>query len=152
MTDEVRKIKACGVLLVHGDPIHEFLLMRHKTRLDLPKGHMEPGESEIDTALRELKEETGVTAEQVELDPRFRFETSYDVWPKRFDHQLCHKTTVIYLGRLKSDDMEIEVSEHLGFEWHPWKPPHVIQPETIDPLLLQLASYLNNHQDRLPQS
>jgi 8-oxo-dGTP pyrophosphatase MutT (NUDIX family) len=108
---------------------------------------MEAGESEVETALREMEEETGVAADDVELDQRFRFATSYDVWPKRFGGKLCRKTTVIFLARPKQNDVPVQVTEHLGFEWHRWNPPHEIQAETIDPLLAELESYLENYQD-----
>ncbi|MFN9976001.1 MAG: NUDIX domain-containing protein, partial [Phycisphaerae bacterium] len=45
---------SCGFLIVKGDPIDSFLLMRHPKRWDLPKGHVDPGETEMECALREL--------------------------------------------------------------------------------------------------
>ncbi|CAF4275179.1 unnamed protein product, partial [Adineta steineri] len=48
--------------------------MRHRDRYDLPKGHMEIGETERETALRELQEETGIQSSAIDIDPDFRFE------------------------------------------------------------------------------
>lgn len=137
----MRKLKACGVLVVRGSPIDSFLLMIHPTRLDLPKGHLEQGETERQCALRELEEETGIRAEELQLDPNFRFSTSYPVWPKKYGGQECQKTTVIFLGRLRHD-VDIKVTEHQGFQWRAWNPPHVIQRQTIDPLLAAVQEYL----------
>jgi 8-oxo-dGTP pyrophosphatase MutT (NUDIX family) len=136
-----RKIKSCGVLIVRGKPIREFLLMIHPDRFDLPKGHVDPGESDLDCALRELEEETGIPMSAIELDPEFRFETHYQVRPERFGHELCDKTTVIYLAHLHGNH-QIRTSEHQGFEWRPWSPPHKIQPETIDPLLAAVETHI----------
>jgi len=36
------------------------------------------------------------------------------------------------------------VTEHQGFQWRKWRPPHHIQAETIDPLLAHLAEHLEN--------
>ncbi len=144
MSDGIRKIKACGFLIVRGNPVREFLLMKHKDRLDLPKGHMEEGESEIETAWRELEEETGIGSNDIRLDSDFRFETSYDVWPKRFGGQQCRKTTVLFLGFAKQEDLEIRLTEHPAFEWRGWNPPHKIQKETIDPLLADVARHLES--------
>ena len=56
----MQQLKSCGVLVFRDEPSLSFLLMEHTQRLDLPKGHVDPGESEIECALRELEEETGI--------------------------------------------------------------------------------------------
>jgi bis(5'-nucleosidyl)-tetraphosphatase len=134
-------VKACGVLVFRDHPVESFLLMRHKKRLDLPKGHMDPGETETQCALRELWEETGIAADDVTLDPDFRWTIEYDVDGRRYglDHRV-HKTVVIFLGRL-AREVEIAMTEHVGFEWIEWHPPHKIQQQTIDPLLAAVAAY-----------
>lgn len=47
----------------------ELLLIELRGRWDLPKGHIEAGESEREAALREVAEETGVEAEVVGNEP-----------------------------------------------------------------------------------
>ena len=133
--------KSCGVLVVRGDPIREFLLMRHADRWDLPKGHVDAGETEVQCALRELREETGIVAADIELVDGFRFTTQYPVRAKK-SGELYDKTLVVFLARLKRD-VPIVVTEHLGYEWFPWNPPHRIQAWTIDPLLAELDQFLN---------
>jgi 8-oxo-dGTP pyrophosphatase MutT (NUDIX family) len=140
MTKPLREVRSCGVLVARGNPIQEVLLMEHSTRLDLPKGHVEPGETDEACALRELWEETGITPDDIELDPAFRFVTQYQCRYKR-DNELLSKTVVIFLGRLKRD-VTICPSEHQGFRWVAWNPPHALQRETIDPLLADLAAHL----------
>lgn len=138
----MKKLMSCGVLIVRGDPIDSFLLMKHPTRLDLPKGHVDPGETEIECALRELDEETGIKSDQIQLDENFRFTTTYTVRYKRTGFEPMEKTLVVFLGRLQSD-VEVKVTEHDGYEWVEWNPPHKIQKETIDPLLAELAQFLH---------
>jgi 8-oxo-dGTP pyrophosphatase MutT (NUDIX family) len=143
MTNDERpmtKLRSCGVLVVRGSPVREVLLMEHPQRLDIPKGHVEPGETDEQCALRELEEETGIAAGDVEIDPRFRFELQYPVYEKR-QRAWCEKTLVVFLARLLRD-VDVRVSEHTGFRWLPWQPPHALQPQTIDPLLAQLAAHL----------
>lgn len=137
----MRKIMSCGVLIVRGDPVDQFLLMEHKDRLDLPKGHVDEGETEMECALRELVEETAIKSTDIELIDGFRFEHQYFVWPKRFNKEKCEKTLVVFMGRLLID-VEIVVTEHKGFRWVDWNPPHQIQEQTIDPLLDQAAAFL----------
>lgn len=136
--------KSCGVLIVRGRPISSFLLMKHDDRWDVPKGHVDPGETEIECALREMEEETGIPRSAVELDPEFRFESEYDVSNGRYGgdpQQKRRKKLVLFLGRIDRD-FPIQVTEHLGFEWFNWSPPHRIQQRTIDPLLERLELYL----------
>lgn len=45
-----REVKSCGLFVMKPD--NSFLLMKHHDRYDLPKGHMEVGENEHQTALR----------------------------------------------------------------------------------------------------
>ena len=134
------EVKSCGVLIFRGEPIREFLLMRHADRWDLPKGHVDAGETEVQCALRELREETGIAAEDVELIEGFRFTTRYQVRSKKSD-KLYDKTLVVLLGRLKRD-VPIAVTEHEGHQWFSWSPPHKIQAWTIDPLLEELTGFL----------
>lgn len=137
----MRKIMSCGVLVVEGNPVQQFLLMEHADRLDLPKGHVDPGETELECALRELVEETGITADDIELDPNFRFTHEYSVWPPKFNGEECLKTLVVFLGRLQND-VDITPTEHQGYRWVDWQPPHEIQKQTIDPLLASLDEFL----------
>ncbi len=136
-------LKACGVILVTGNPIAKFLLMVHADRYDLPKGHIETGETEIDCALREMEEETGISRSLVRLDTNFRHEFHYEVSSRRTDFKRVPKTTVIFLGYLQ-EEVPIQLTEHQGFEWFPWSPPHRIQAQAIDPLLEHLSTYIDS--------
>jgi bis(5'-nucleosidyl)-tetraphosphatase len=135
------EVKSCGVLLVRGEPIDRFLLMKHHDRWDLPKGHVDPGETELHCALREMEEETGIPRELVSIDPEFRFAHRYHVQGPRTNWEKKLKELVIFLGRLPRD-MEITVTEHIDFAWFDWDPPHAIQERTIDPLLRALEEHL----------
>ncbi len=96
----MRELNSYGVMIVRGDPIESFLLMRHPTRYDVPKGHIDPGETKIECALRELEEETGITSDDIGLDTDFCFSSTYEVQPKKFNFETCQKTTTVFLGRL----------------------------------------------------
>lgn len=67
--------KSCGAVIWRPCAAgHEFLMIRHGNHWSFPKGHMEGNESEIQTALREIKEETNL---DVALDSRFREVVTY---------------------------------------------------------------------------
>ena len=114
--------------------------MKHPTRWDLPKGHVEPGETDVMCALRELHEETGILQEAIEIDPSFRFAHRYRIKATRSAPGSRLKELVIFLGRL-TRDVKIHVSEHEGYRWFDWSPPHRIQKRTIDSLLAAVERY-----------
>lgn len=129
-----------GFLLFRKQKLLQFLLMKHSSRWDLPKGHLDPGETKRQAALRELGEETGFQSSDVWVDPNFLFENSYWVSFKRNGGKKQYKELTIYLGFLERDQ-PVLLSEHEGFEWIDWLPPHRIQAETIDPLLGRVEQY-----------
>jgi 8-oxo-dGTP pyrophosphatase MutT (NUDIX family) len=142
--------KSCGVLLLCGDPVRSFLLMKHSDRWDLPKGHVDPGETEIQCALREMEEETGISRDDVQLDPVFRHTQYYEVRASRYGgskEAFVLKTLVVFLGRI-AEEREICVTEHAACRWFPWSPPRRIQERTIDPLLEDVAAYLSHLQSQ----
>ncbi len=66
--------KSCGAVVFtreHG--IREFVIVK-SNYYGLPKGHVENGETEQETALREIKEETGIDAKII---PGFRETVNY---------------------------------------------------------------------------
>lgn len=134
---ETPEVKACGLWIRRRRPRHEFLLMRHADRWDLPKGHLDPGETEMECALRETREETGLAAEMLSVDEAFRFELRYPVRSRDTPSRMAEKTLVIFHAVLLGEfcDAPIQLTEHIGFEWFGWRPPHSIQPQTIDALL-----------------
>lgn len=141
----MRKVKSCGVIVMRKQPQISFLLMLNhpdsKKNYDLPKGHIEIGEDEVSCALRELSEETGITVEDIKLDTNFRYIETYQTTYKRFKGEKVEKTLVIFLGWLKHE-VDLKLTEHSGYKWIDWNPPHLIQGKTINPLLAQLESYL----------
>ena len=144
--DPSRPVRAAGILLVTPTPNRHFLLMKHPQRWDLPKGHCEPGEDFSQTALRETEEETGLDSSQIQMDPDFRFELQYPVKYKKTGDQIFTKHVVYFLGQV-AEPAQIVPTEHPGFQWFQWNPPHTIQAQTIDPLLAAVAQYWEKKQD-----
>ncbi len=87
----MQQIKSCGVIVIRTKPQLSFLLMQHPTRYDSPKGHIEVGEDVLGCAPRELHEETGIEASNLQLDEKFRFTTTYQTRSKRFGGEIVNK-------------------------------------------------------------
>ena len=133
-------VKSCGVIVYRNHPQRSVLLMKHADRWDFPKGTVDPGESDLECAMRELWEETAITEDDIEVDPDFRFVLPYTIHLKRFNFEPKLKHLIMFLGRIDHDP-DIELTEHIGYEWLPWQPPHRIQEKTIDPALESRAQY-----------
>ena len=140
----MQQVKSCGFILFNGDREHKsFLLMKHIDRYDLPKGHIEPGETDLECALREMNEETGIPVSTVRVEPNFQYRSVYYPQYARYDNETIEKTLIIFLGWVDSPTVTTS-TEHLGYEWIDWQPPHQIQAQTIDPLLAEVNTYFGD--------
>ncbi|TWU59325.1 Diadenosine hexaphosphate hydrolase [Rubripirellula tenax] len=138
-------VRAAGILLFSDSesPSH-FLLMRHRDRWDLPKGHCEKGESFKQAAIRETEEETGIPATDIELENDFHFDLRYPVTYKRHGDVVFDKHVRYFIGYVTGQP-SLTLTEHESAEWFQWKsPPEPVQAETIDPLLAAAAGFLAN--------
>ena len=103
--------KSCGAVVFrkhHGNT--ELLLIKHSAggHWSFPKGHVEAGETEQQTALREVMEETHI---DVDLDPTFREVVPYS--PKRD----VKKDVIYFLGRAKNFDYIPQEEEIAQIKW-----------------------------------
>jgi len=104
--------KSAGVVIFRRNPNLRFLLLHYPAgHWDFVKGHVEPGEDEIDTVIRETREETGIS--QLEFIFGFREEIEYYF---RGNGRLHHKRVAFYLAETKQEDVRIS-HEHLGYAW-----------------------------------
>ena len=102
MADE---LKAAGAIcyLPDGKKTYFLILRSAKTgEWGPPKGHSEEGETELETAVRELYEEAGVR--RVSFTPGFREILKYTVEKKS---KTLNKEVALYLCKLDDDDVRI---------------------------------------------
>ena len=105
--------KSCGALVVRreGDDFY-ILMIRHKLggNRSFPKGHMEEGESEYATALREVMEET---SSRVAIISDFRATVSYSPGPG------VMKEVVYFLAFTTDKSIKPREGEIAEVEWVP---------------------------------
>lgn len=90
----------------------EYLILQYKAgHWEFPKGKMENNESEEEAALRELKEETNLTATII---PGFKESFSYTFTD--FDKKQAQKDVVLFVGESNSQ-LVVLSHEHKNFAW-----------------------------------
>lgn len=105
---ELKKEKCCGCIIIENNKV---LLVYEKNRnfWGFPKGHMEKGENEIETALREVKEEVGLDVEIIDKEKRYIL--NYIIRDE------IDKTTVLYLAIPKNKEIVMQESEIEKVKW-----------------------------------
>ena len=98
--------KSCGgvVYTKDSDQIRYVIIQHLGGHWGFPKGHMEPGESETTTALREILEETGIAAQ---LEDGFRKELQYPLPNKPG----VMKQVIYFLASYQNQDIRYQKEE-----------------------------------------
>lgn len=103
--------KSCGGLIFHKTKqgVRVLLVKNNNGRYwSFPKGHIEKGETEKQTAIREIKEETGL---DVQIIDGFREISDYCPFGK------IRKRVVFFLAQAFSDNVKIQESEIDSYIW-----------------------------------
>ncbi len=102
----MEKEKSCGCVIIDKNLV---LLVKHNAgHWDFPKGHVEYNETEEQTAIREVKEETNI---DVEIIPGYRYSIHYS--PK----ENVLKEVIFFIAKKKSDKIMAQESEISEVKW-----------------------------------
>lgn len=129
--------RSCGVIPYQktAEGIRYLVLLQTNGFWSFPKGHMELFESETDTALRELKEKTGLSAV---LQPGFREMVSYPMSGGRT------KQVVLFPGQ-STGAVTLQRTEATAFRWVcAEEAKHLLHPD-FSPVLDRVQQYLEEH-------
>ncbi len=108
--NEVKKEKSCGCIIIKNGKV--LLIQQTEGHWGFPKGHMELGETEIETAKREVKEETNIDVE-INKDKRYVLEYTTD--------KGIFKEVVLFIAKKINGDERYQVSEIKTMEWLTYK-------------------------------
>lgn len=103
--------RSCGAVVFSGSESDRKVLLirnRRSAHWGFPKGHIEPGETQEETAIRETKEETGL---DISLIDGFSCKSEYTIQGK------VEKAVVIFLGRSENQKVTMQEEEIEEYIW-----------------------------------
>lgn len=102
--------KSCGAVVINDGKV---LLIQHIMRhWDIPKGHMEQGETQEQTAIRELKEETNIDI-KIEYENKYEIEYSPE---KNITKKVVYFIATNLNNELKAQPEEVKQVKWIEFE------------------------------------
>ncbi|MFA6843392.1 MAG: NUDIX domain-containing protein [Bacilli bacterium] len=106
----MKKEKSCGgiVYKYHQNELYILMIEMNPGHWSFPKGHVEGNETEIETAIREIKEETNI---DVIIDTKFRMVTTYNPTKEIL------KDVIYFVATPISDDIKRQVEEISDLKW-----------------------------------
>ncbi len=106
----MKQEKSCGAVVWKMKKGQRLYLVEHMIQghTSLPKGHVEGDETEEETALREIREETGLDAV---LDTGFRHVITYSPYPD------VVKDVVFFTAEAADGEMKNQEEEVSALEW-----------------------------------
>jgi bis(5'-nucleosidyl)-tetraphosphatase len=109
--------KSCGaVIFMKKDDVAKYLLLNYAAgHWDFVKGNVEVNESEQQTVVRELREETSIT--EAQFIDAFRESIAYFY---RRQGMTVHKEVVFFIMEAFTDKVELSF-EHVGYIWLDYK-------------------------------
>ena len=100
--------KACGTIVINDNKV--LVIQQKQGFWGFPKGHMEQGENEIETAIRETKEETNL---DVIIEDKTRFCLTYFIEDKNI-----HKEVVYFVAKVDGKvDIKPQIEEINSIAW-----------------------------------
>ncbi len=104
--------KSCGAVVFKRNSEVKYLLLHYEVgHWDFVKGNVETNESEKDTVIRELREETGIVEAHFIED----FRETINYFYKR-GGKTIYKEVVFFLIQTKNSKVKLSY-EHAGYEW-----------------------------------
>jgi bis(5'-nucleosidyl)-tetraphosphatase len=103
--------RSAGAVVVNENGGRKYILLLNAGKWDFPKGNMEQGETELQTVVREVSEETGL--KDLKVFDGFRRVIEYFY---RREGKNVHKRVVYFLAETSEERITIS-HEHQGFGW-----------------------------------
>lgn len=119
----MRTEKSVAVIVFRKETDFRYLLLfrkgdtHFKDTWEFPKGLVNSGETEMQTAVRELGEETGLLEKDIKFMPEFHDKVSF--FFRDQSQELVKKEVTFLLAQTTKSDIKIS-SEHNAYRWAPY--------------------------------
>ena len=100
------KERSCGCIIIEDNKV--ILVQETEGHWGFPKGHVEKGETDIETAKREIKEEINL---EVEIDENKKYELNY-MTPKGNE-----KTVILFIAHKSGGIFKVQETEVKNAKW-----------------------------------
>ena len=126
-----------GKYKIENDELKFLLVHQNNSHFSFPKGHMEDGETEVETALREIKEETNL---DVDIDTNFRFKISYIIESKN-----KMKDAVYFVATPITFNLKPQEGEITSCDWYDYNTTFdSLEFDNAKDVLKKAYSYIKN--------
>ena len=135
----MEKEKSCGAIVYKKvkEDIKFLLVFQSGTEnYSFPKGHVEANETEIETALREIKEETNL---DVKINDSFKEQTTYFVKENN-----NYKDLILFLAEPTSTNIIPQKGEIIACKWYSYnKATELLKYPDLKQILTKAFKYIN---------
>ena len=100
------KEKSCGAIVFNDNSV--LIIEQFQGFYSFPKGHVEKNETEKQTAIREVKEETNI---DIDIISDKKYEINYKIGGKK------NKQVIFFVARAKTFDLKEQENEIISCEW-----------------------------------
>ena len=133
----MKKEKSCGAVIYkyENNKLYILLVKHNKGHWGSPKGHIEDFETEEETALREIKEETNL---DVILDNKFRHVITYS------PSEDTIKDVVYFIATPKTNEVKPQEAEIAEIKWYELSEAlKIVSYENDRKILISAIEYLS---------
>ena len=103
----MKKVKSCGCIVIENNKV--LLIQQKKGNWGFPKGRVEKNESECETAIKEVKEETNIDVIIEDKNKKY-----IDTYYSKKDE---FKEVVLFLGKRIGGEIKPQENEIKNVEW-----------------------------------
>lgn len=111
----MKKTVSAGIIIYRQteDGLKYLLLYRGRNYWNFPKGKIEQGEQSFRTALREIREETGLRPSELKFQSQFK---AFERFVFQYQQERIFRVVILYLAETRQPQIKIS-DEHEGFGW-----------------------------------